>query len=183
MMGSSMIVIETTRLILRHPVMDDLGDYFALYSDPEITRYIPDAPRNLEETREEVEWHLNGHPRHPELGLWATVHKPTGRFIGRCGLLPWTIDEVDEVEVAYTIARDLWGQGLATEAARAIRDYAFERLGLSRLVSLIEPENIASQRVAAKMGMAFERQVDDGEYPPYWIYSMKRPAGISGNGA
>ena len=169
-----MIILETRRLILRHPVIEDLDAYFTLYSDPEITRYIPDAPRNLEETREEVEWFLNGHPRFPELGLWATIHKDSGRFIGRCGLLPWTIDGVQEVEVAYTIARDYWGKGLATEVALAIRDYAFQRLRLSRMVCTIEPKNIASQRVATKIGMVFERQVDEweGESAPFWIYSL-----------
>ena len=84
---------------------------------PRSRRYFPEGTLTLEETREELEWFLNGHPSHPELGLWATVHKPTGKFIGRCGLLPWTIDGVDEVEVAYMIAKEYWGQGLATEAA------------------------------------------------------------------
>jgi [ribosomal protein S5]-alanine N-acetyltransferase len=79
------------------------------------------------------------------------------------------------VEVAYTIAREYWGQGLATEAAQAILQYGFEKLHLARLVSLIEPENIASQRVAGKIGMTFERRVDEGEYTPFFIYSIERP--------
>src|SRR5215211_2241154 len=147
------IIIETKRLILRHQVITDLDDLWALYRDPEITKYIPDAPRSREEAKEELEWHMNGHPRHPELGLWATIHKETGKFIGRCGLLPWTIDGQNEIEVAYTIAREYWGQGLATEAARAILHYGFEKLHLSRLISLIDSENIASRRVAEKIGM------------------------------
>ena len=61
---------------------------------------------------------MNGHHRNPDLGLWATIHKETGKFIGRCGLLPWTIEDQQEVEVAYTIARSYWGHGLATEAAQ-----------------------------------------------------------------
>jgi RimJ/RimL family protein N-acetyltransferase len=66
--------------------MDDLDELFALYRDPEIRQYFPEGVLNLEETKEELEWHMNGHPRHPELGLWATIHKETGKFIGRCGL-------------------------------------------------------------------------------------------------
>src|SRR5512141_209371 len=168
------IILETKRLILRRQLMSDLDDLYALYCDPKITKYIPDAPRNFEETREELEWFLNGHRRHPDRGLWATTHKEPGKFIGRCGLLPWDIEGQQEVEVAYTIAREYWGQGLATEAAQGILQYGFEKLNLARLVSLIEPENIASQRVAEKIGMTFERRVDDREYTPFFIYSITR---------
>ena len=92
-----MIILETPRLILRHEVITDLDDLYALYCDPEITRYIPDAPRDYEETRLELEWHQQGHPKYPELGLWATILKENGEFIGRCGLLPWTIEGRQEV--------------------------------------------------------------------------------------
>jgi RimJ/RimL family protein N-acetyltransferase len=170
------IILETKRLILRHQVIQDLDDLWALYCNPEITKYIPDAPRSREEAREELEWHMNGHPRFPELGLWATIHKETGKFIGRCGLLPWTIDGQQEVEVAYTIAQEFWGQGLATEAARAILQYGFEKLNLTRLICLIDPENIASQRVAERTGMTLERKVDGiaGDNFPTLIYSINK---------
>ena len=117
---------------------------------------------------------LNGHPRHPELGLWATIHKETGKFIGRCGLLPWTIEGQPEVEVAYTLAQDFWGQGLATEAAHAILQYAFEQLHLSRLICLIDPANHASRRVAEKIGMTLEKEVEGiaGDGIPTLIYSI-----------
>jgi ribosomal-protein-alanine N-acetyltransferase len=167
------IVLETDRLILRRQVLEDLDDLWALYCDPEITRYIPDAPRSRDEAKEELEWHMNGHPKNPDLGLWATIHKETGKFIGRCGLLPWTIDGQDEVEVAYTIAREYWGQGLATEAAQGILRYGFEKLHLPRLISLIDSENAASRRVAEKIGMAFEREGRD-EKGPFLIYSIHR---------
>jgi RimJ/RimL family protein N-acetyltransferase len=171
-----MIILETVRLILRRQILSDLDDLYTLYCDPEITKYIPDAPRNREETREELEWFLNGHPKYPELGLWATIHKETGKFIGRCGLLPWEIEDQHEVEVAYTIARAYWGQGLATEAARAIRDYGFEKLNLSRLISLIDPENVASQKVAEKIGMKLENRADGigGDNLPTLIYSISK---------
>jgi RimJ/RimL family protein N-acetyltransferase len=106
-----MKILETNRLIFRHLNIDDLDDLYALYCDPEVIKYIPDAPRSSEETRQELEWHMNGHPRHPELGLWATIHKASNQFIGRCGLLPWTIDQREEVEVAYLLAKQYWGQG------------------------------------------------------------------------
>ena len=171
-----MIILETERLLLRHQILTDLGALHALYSDPEITKYIPDAPRNYAETREELEWFLNGHPQYPELGLWAVIYKETGKFIGRCGLLPWTIDGHPEVEVAYTLAREYWGQGLATEAARAILQYGFEKLNLARLICLIDPQNSASQRVAEKIGMTLEKKVAgiDGDNIPTLIYAVKK---------
>ncbi|MBK6326205.1 MAG: GNAT family N-acetyltransferase [Chloroflexi bacterium] len=95
--------------------------------------------------------------------------------MGRCGLLPWTIDGQDEVEVAYTIAPSHWGQGLGAEAAQAILDYGFDTLGLTRLVCLIDEENVASIRVAGKMGMAFEKASRD-EIGPFWLYTRHRPA-------
>src|SRR6185436_17803217 len=135
-----MKILETDRLILRHLLPDDLDRLFTLYSDPEIRRYFPEGTLTYEETKEELEWFLNGHPAHPELGLWATLHKETGQFIGRCGLLPWTIEQRPEVEVAYLLAREYWRQGLGTEAARAIAQYAFEQLNLSRLICMIYPD-------------------------------------------
>lgn len=169
------IILETNRLILRHQVITDLDDLWALYKNPNITKYIPDAPRSREEAQEELEWHMHGHPKHPELGLWATVHKETGEFIGRCGLLPWEIDGVHEVEVAYTIAQEYWGQGLASEAAQGILQHGFGKLNLSRLICMIEPENIGSQKVAEKIGMSLEKKVDqpfEGIDYPVLIYSV-----------
>ncbi|HLF74682.1 MAG TPA: GNAT family N-acetyltransferase [Anaerolineales bacterium] len=172
------IILETKRLILRHLVMDDLENLFALYRDREIRQYFPEGVLTLIETREELEWHMNGHPRYPELGLWATVHKATGKFIGRCGLLPWEIDDKLEIEIAYLLDKSFWGQGLGTEAAHGILKYGFERLNLSRLICLIDPDNIASQKVAERIGMRLERKVDGiaGDHYPTLIYSISKPA-------
>ena len=165
-----MNILETSRLILRHLELDDLDELFALYRDPDVVRYIPDAPRNYEEARKELEWHRNGHPKYPELGLWATIHKETNKFIGRCGLLPWEIDGQNEVEVAYLIDKAFWGQGLGTEAAQAVLNYGFEKLNLTRLICLIDEENLASKKVAEKIGMAFEKEGRD-ELGPFLLYS------------
>jgi ribosomal-protein-alanine N-acetyltransferase len=170
-----MLILETDRLRLRRLIPADLESLFALYSDSEVRRYFPEETLSHEETKEELEWFLNGHPSHPELGLWATLHKPSGHFIGRCGLLPWTIEGQHEVEVAYMLAKDYWGQGLATEAARGIAQYAFERLGLTRLICLIDADNQASRRVAERIGMRLEREVDDGKGPAL-MYAMSKPA-------
>lgn len=168
-----MKILETQRLILRHLEPRDLDNLFALYSDAEVRRYYPEGVLTYEETKEELEWFLNGHPRYPELGLWATIHKETGQFIGRCGLLPWTIDERAEVEVAYMLAREYWGRGLGTEAAQGVLDYGFEKLHLSRLICLIDRDNQASIKVATNIGMTFEKEGRDDK-GPFLLYARNK---------
>ena len=168
-----MEILETDRLILRRLEPDDLDSLYALYCDPEVIKHIPDAPRSYAEAREELEWHMNGHPKNPDLGLWATIHKETGRFIGRCGLLPWTIEQREEVEVAYLLARAYWGQGLGSEAAQGIVHYAFEKLHFARLVCMIDPGNLASMKVAEKIGMTLEKAMEDA-LGPFLLYSRGR---------
>ena len=169
-----MKILETRRLVLRRLESSDLDSLSALYGDPEVRRYFPEGTLTREETRAELEWFLDGHPEDPALGLWATIHKQTDRFIGRCGLLPWTIDERPEVEVAYLLARDYWGQGLGTEAARAILDYGFDQLNLSRLICLVDSDNLASIKVAERIGMSFEREGSDDQ-GPFLLYSRSKP--------
>ncbi len=159
-MVGRMRILETERLILRRLRPSDLDDLQALYGDPEVRRFFPNGTLTLEQTREELEWFVAGDPDHPELGLWATVLKESGAFIGRCGLIPWTIGGVPEIEVAYMISRSFWHRGLGSEAAIALVRYGFEQLGLSRLIALIHPGNEASKRTATKAGLGFEREIE-----------------------
>ena len=168
-----MRILETERLLFRHLVPEDLDALYRLYSDSEIRRYFPEGTLTYAETKEELEWFLNGHPRHPELGLWATIHRATNQFVGRCGLLPWTLEGRAEVEVAYLLDKAFWGQGLATEAAGAILRYGFEQLQLRRLVCLVDPNNQASINVARKLGMAMEKEAED-EHGPYLLFAKNK---------
>ncbi|HAE82565.1 MAG TPA: hypothetical protein DCK85_04180 [Ktedonobacter sp.] len=94
--------------------------------------------------------------------FWAVVHRQHNTLIGLCGLLDQQdVDGQAEVEIAYTFAKEYWNQGLATEAAQACKEYGFQVLGRTRLVSLIAPSNIPSQRVALKNGMVYERDFVD----------------------
>ncbi len=167
-----MVILETNRLTLRHLEMLDLDALYRLYSDPQIRAHFPDGTCAFAETKEELEWFLHGHPDRPELGLWATIERRTGVFLGRCGLLPWTIDGQSEVEVAYLIDKSRWGEGLATEAARGIVKYSHDELGLKRLICLIMPGNAASAAVAVKAGMTFERKYT-AEFGLCHIYSRR----------
>ena len=165
-----MVILETKRLTLRHLEMGDLDSLYRLYRDPQIRAHFPEGTRTLAETKEELEWFLQGHHTPAELGLWATIERDTGAFLGRCGLLPWTIDGQSEVELAYLIDKARWGEGLATEAARGIVQYARTELHLKRLICLIMPGNAASAAVARKVGMALERE-HTGEFGLCHIYS------------
>jgi ribosomal-protein-alanine N-acetyltransferase len=175
-------ILETARLRMRRLVPADLDALFALYRDPLVRQHFPEGTLTYEETREELEWFLDGHPRHSELGLWATLDRATGAFLGRCGLLPWTIDGRDEVEVAYLLDPAVWGRGLATEAARGILRHGFERLGLARIICLPLPENAASRRVAEKAGLTLEREVIlDGDRA--LLFAAERDAWLAANRA
>lgn len=167
-------VLETPRLLLRPLTMDDLDDLCALYRDPEVRRYFPEGTLDRRQTADELTWIIEEYYGRYGYGLWATIHKRSGDFIGRCGLLPWTIDGRFEVEVAYLLARTRWGRGLGTEAAWGVREYGFGRLGLPRLISLIDPDNRASSRVAEKIGMTLEREIED-RYGRALLYGCANP--------
>jgi ribosomal-protein-alanine N-acetyltransferase len=167
-------VIETERLALRRLTLDDLDALAAIYSDTDVRKYFPEGTLTHEQTKEELEWIINVYYGQYGFGLWATTNRESNEFIGRCGLIPWTVDGCPEVEVAYLLAKEHWGRGLGTEAARAILAYGFEKLHLSRLICLIDPANEASIKVAMKIGMSLEREADiDGE--PTLVYSAVRP--------
>jgi len=166
-----MVSLETERLLLRAPVADDAEALAPMYGDPEVMRYVGDGrPLTRAETERSVQrmiqrWEADG------FGLFTTVRREDEAVIGRVGLLVWNADtwepttraEADdsrtEVEVGYTLGRDYWGQGYATEAAGAVRDYALRELGATRLIALIIHGNTASENVARKLGLAYERDV------------------------
>ncbi|MCP4553047.1 MAG: GNAT family N-acetyltransferase, partial [Bacteroidetes bacterium] len=92
-------------------------------------------------------------------GHHALIDKQTNKFIGQCGLLTQEIDDKIETEIGYHIIPEHWGKGYATEAAKKIRDYAFDKDLCNSLISIIDIRNIASQKVAEKNGMRKTKQV------------------------
>ncbi len=165
------MVLETSRLRLREMTFDDLEGLHAVLSDPVAMRHYP-KPYDRKGVEGWIEWSL-GHYAEHGFGLWAVVHKQDARFIGDCGLTIQQVDAVDELEIGYHIMRAYWGRGLATEAARACRDYAFDVLGRERVISWIYSKNLASRRVAEKVGMRLEKESPDRYGRRAAVYSME----------
>jgi RimJ/RimL family protein N-acetyltransferase len=175
-------LLETERLLLRRPRLEDVDDVLATISDPEAMRFIGGLGRgDRAEAQEAVErwlsrWDANG------FGQFSVVRREDGRWVGRTGLLVWdravwrpsTLAEASEpeIELGWTFAREHWGYGYATEAAREARRWAREELGIERLVSLIDPDNTRSIRVAEKLGARPTEPVDlDGNVAVVWLHS------------
>jgi len=167
-------ILETARLALRELTPHDVDNLLQIFGDPEAMRYFP-ATQTAAETRAWIERNRASYREHG-YGMWAATMRDTGAFVGQCGLVQQLdVDGQDEVEVGYTLVRAFWKQGLATEAAEACRDYGFAKCGLTRLVSIIDPANTGSIRVAEKLGMRFEKEIDR------WgrrlrLYAMSRPS-------
>jgi ribosomal-protein-alanine N-acetyltransferase len=178
--------------VLRSLTRDDLDDLAAIYADPEVRAFFPEGGLTRDETLEEIEWFIDVYEARYGFTLWATIHRPTGALIGRCGLLPWRVvasgpgtlvlDHADErpvdgatyeVEVAYLLARPFWGQGLGTEVARSLVDHAFGRLDVPRLICLVDPGNERSLKVAEHAGFTVSGSVEvEGETFP--LYAVTR---------
>lgn len=168
-MRSSVTTIDTDRLVLRPPVPEDAEALAPMYADPEVMRYLGDGrtltPAQTERSvRRMIDgWEADG------FGLFTTVRKADQTVIGRIGLIVWNPETWEttrangggptELEVGYTLGRPFWGNGYATEAAAAARDFALGQLGARRLIALIIHGNEPSENVARKLGFEYERDI------------------------
>ncbi len=166
-----MNILETSRLVLREFRVEDTDALLGVVGDPETMRYYPAAldRAGAEQwiARNRRRYTTDGH------GLWAMVLKETGELIGDCGLTLQDVEGSKEMEIGYHVHRDLWGQGLATEAARACREYGFMKFAAERVVSIIRVENISSRRVAEKNGMAVWKEITRAGLP-HVVYAISR---------
>ncbi len=176
-----MIVLETERLILRHFHLLDVAAMQRIFGDAEVMRFGPGV-QTAEWIRNWVQGCLENYYPKWGFGPWAVVEKRRRETIGYCGLFYFPdVARQPEVEIGYRLARAVWGQGYATEAVLAVRDYAFNVLCLQRLIAMIDPQNVPSIRVAEKAGMRYEKDVMfEGYTHPDHVYAMANPAqGVS----
>jgi ribosomal-protein-alanine N-acetyltransferase len=150
--------LATERLRLRRYRQEDLEDLHAMFSDPEHMRWYP-APFDRETTQAWLERQIEGY-RTRGHALWIVEERATGAFLGTAGPTLQKVEEVDEVEIGWHTRPGRKGEGIAPEAATAARDWAFVNLEVDHLISLVRPENRPSGRVAEKIGMHVDREVD-----------------------
>ena len=167
--------LETKRLVLRPLRPEDVPALARLWTDAVVTRFMG-GPRQYDEVAATLlEDSRSASP--PPYDLDVLVHKASEEVIGHCGIIDKEIDGVTEYELTYVLAASAWGRGYATEIARAIRDDATGRLGLHRIVALIEPANAASKRVAEKTGLRYEKNVvrPDGQTKKLFVFTPAIP--------
>jgi RimJ/RimL family protein N-acetyltransferase len=142
-------VLETLRLRLRPRTIGDLEANLAMDLDPEVHRYIFREPPDPEAWRAHTLARItSGWP--PVGGIWVVEWRETPGFLGWCGLFP--LEDSGRIEIGYRYVRAAWGQGVATEAARAVLDHGFRALAIDPIVAVAHPDNRGSHRVLEKIG-------------------------------
>ena len=145
------MIIETKRLILREMTLEDQNDVRNVVADPATMKFYREE--FLEKYAQRwITWNLENYQKYG-FGLWAIILKETGEFIGDCGLTMQRIDGEILPEIGYHIHRNFWRQGYGKEAAKAVRDWAFNNTKFDCLYSYMTSDNVPSYSTAASIGM------------------------------
>jgi RimJ/RimL family protein N-acetyltransferase len=168
-----MIVLETPRLILRPLVSDDAAPFLEIHEDPEVSRFVTlgSPPGGLAGAWRNVammlgHWTLRGY------GPWTVVERASGLVVGRAGF--WNPEGWPGLEIGWVVRRSHWGRGFATEAAMAALEWLWAGTPVDHVISIIQPANHRSIRVALKIGERFERESTLHGVPVH-VYGMARP--------
>ncbi len=166
------LIIETERLMLREFSAHDFDKLFEILSDPETMQHYP-APFNEERVKGWIEWNLQNYADHG-FGLWAVVLRETGGLIGDCGLTIQNINGEQLPEIGYHIHKKYWRKGFGSEAARAVRNWAFENTEFDCLYSYMKYSNIGSYSTALAIGMKKVKEYPDEENGISYAYAITR---------
>lgn len=148
------------RLLFRLYTQDDFEFLYAMLSNPGMVRYIGNGvTRDQKGTQAFLEWIYSHYLMDKEYGLKVIVRKADNVPIGHAGIVPQHVNGKDELEIGYWISKDYWGNGYASESAKTLLHRGVNQLGVKRFISLIQPGNLASQKVALKNGMQLEKEV------------------------
>ncbi|HVX10779.1 MAG TPA: GNAT family N-acetyltransferase [Pirellulales bacterium] len=148
-----MILLETERLFVREWAHDDWKRFKPLATDPRVLKYIGRGELWSDERVQQFVWRGIETAKTRGWILWPVIHRADTELIGFCG---FSDGFQPDVELGWRLRPDYWGRGLATEIARAVMDYGWTRFRFDRLISVIQPDNRPSIRVAEKLGMALE---------------------------
>ena len=163
--------LETERLILRPWSLDDIDALHQIWTDPQVRRYLWDDEMISRKRAAEAVEHGVAAANRNGVGLWCLLPKPASAPAGFCGFR--YIDDAPDIELLYGLLPDYWGQGLATEAARAALAYGFDAALFTRVYVRTDVLNHASVRVMERLGMKFERETRLAARPTV-IYSLTR---------
>ena len=144
------IIFETERLIVRQYTASDYGNYFSLHGNPDVMQYIRPA-QTREDSDAKFEETILYAPPHPFLGRWAVDEKSSGKFVGSFVIVPIP-DDAEKIQLGYSFLPEYWGNGFATEVAKAGLDYFRDQTPLTEIYGVTETPNIASQKVLVKAG-------------------------------
>ncbi|MBA3315976.1 MAG: GNAT family N-acetyltransferase [Planctomycetota bacterium] len=170
-------MIETPRLVLRPFRLTDRGALSALLSDPEVMRFSVSGPKPCHDIVDGLEeWVANHRPTNPE--RWAVTLQTSDECLGFCGFSFHPVAGEWVWELGYRLLPAIWGQGFATEAAAACRDWFFATTRHDKFVLMIDPANVASARVADKIGARYEFDADCYGMP-VGIYAVRRLANFT----
>ncbi|NAS29524.1 GNAT family N-acetyltransferase [Flavobacteriaceae bacterium R38] len=150
------VIIETDRLFLREFVDQDAENFEKINSDPNVIKYTSDHDSS---PKEAIKRFINTSNEYKKYGMgrWAVVRKNDGKFLGWCGLKYHEDDKI--VDVGYRFYKEFWGNGYATEAAKASLEYGFNTLKLKEIYAHAHPDNSSSENVLIKCGLSFKREV------------------------
>ena len=172
MSNGNSLRLETERLILRPMLATDLDALHLIFTDPKVMASFGGELLSRAQMEGWLRRNLD-HQNEFGYGLFSVLLKASGELIGDCGLEQMEVEGLQLAELGYDFRSEYWNQGFATEAAMAVRDYAFDILQLPQLISLIRVGNLASKRVAEKVGMQLSDEFTRYEIR-YWKYSLKR---------
>jgi ribosomal-protein-alanine N-acetyltransferase len=172
--------LQTFRLILRSFREEDVDVMAQLFANPDFMRFSLGVFTEREQTiafiTKVMAWDRAGIP-----SQFAVVPRGEDAIIGYCGFFYHAEHSIEDIEIGYRLHPDYWNRGLITEAARAVRDHGFRDWKLSRVISLIHPENVPSRRVAEKNGMTVEKQITFRGFPTL-VYAMAREEWLAQRG-
>lgn len=169
MSDGTQVQLETKRLLLRPMLPSDFDALLMIFTDPDVMAAFNHPLFTHQQMQRWLQRNLDHQNQHG-YGLFSVILKETGELIGNCGLEQ--MDDMNAAELGYDFRSEFWNQGYATESACAVRDYAFEVLHLPQLISLIRVGNLASKRVAEKVGMALADEFTRYGIL-YWKFTLK----------
>ncbi|MFA7605929.1 MAG: GNAT family N-acetyltransferase [Rhodocyclaceae bacterium] len=168
-----MFITETPRLLLRAFERSDTPALARILGDSRVMVFSSKGAMTEAGTAQFIDWCIDSYREHGH-GQWALIEKQSGTLIGFCGLSHATVNEVDEVEIAYRLTHDQWGKGLASEIAGKVLEHGFSNCNLDSIVGIVSPHHTASIRVLEKVGFESFSEARYGEWDVH-VYRMRKP--------